>query len=53
MKMIILVKVMGKKREHLVSVTKKDFEIQWFHGSGAGGQHRNKHANYSGQLISK
>ena len=36
---------MGKKREHLVSVIKKDFEIQWFHGSGGGGQHRNKHAN--------
>ena len=29
----------------MVSLTKKDFEIQWFHGSGAGGQHRNKHAN--------
>jgi len=28
-----------------MSVTKKDLEIQWFHGSGAGGQHRNKHAN--------
>jgi len=36
---------MSKEREHLVSVTKKDFDIQWFHGSGAGGQHRNKHAN--------
>lgn len=36
---------MSKQREHLVSLTKKDFEIQWFHGSGAGGQHRNKHAN--------
>ena len=32
-------------REHLLSLTKKDLEIQWFHGSGAGGQHRNKHAN--------
>ena len=28
-----------------MSVTKKDLEIQWFHGSGGGGQHRNKHAN--------
>lgn len=36
---------MKKRREHLVSVTKKDLEIQWFHGSGGGGQHRNKHAN--------
>lgn len=33
------------KREHLISVTKKDFEIQWFKDSGGGGQHKNKHAN--------
>lgn len=37
---------MGRKnREHLFSVTKKEFEINWFSGSGAGGQHRNKHQN--------
>lgn len=29
----------------LFSITKKDFDIQWFSGSGAGGQHRNKHQN--------
>lgn len=38
-------KVMRNKREHLVSVTKKDFDIQWFRGSGSGGQHKNKHPN--------
>jgi peptide chain release factor 1 len=33
------------ERELLFSLTKKDFEIQWFSGSGGGGQHRNKHQN--------
>jgi len=33
------------KRELLFSVTKKDLDITWFSGCGAGGQHRNKHQN--------
>jgi protein subunit release factor B len=32
-------------KEKLFSLTKKDFEVQWFSGTGAGGQHRNKHQN--------
>ncbi len=36
---------MLRMKELLFSVTKKDLEITWFSGTGAGGQHRNKHQN--------
>ncbi len=32
-------------KELLFSVTKKDLDVHYFSGSGAGGQHRNKHQN--------
>lgn len=32
-------------RELIFQVTKKDLEIDYFSGTGAGGQHRNKHMN--------
>lgn len=36
---------MSKERELIFSATKKDFKLDWFSGTGAGGQHRNKHKN--------
>jgi protein subunit release factor B len=32
-------------RKLLFSLTKQDFDVQWYSGTGAGGQHRNKHQN--------
>jgi len=29
----------------MIHLTKNDFKIEWYSGSGAGGQHRNKHQN--------
>ncbi len=33
------------KKEMLFRITKKDLNITFFSGSGAGGQHRNRHMN--------
>jgi protein subunit release factor A len=32
-------------RELIFSATRKDFDVDWFSGTGGGGQHRNKHQN--------
>jgi protein subunit release factor B len=32
----------NKQMEYLFSISRKDFKVQTFRGSGAGGQHRNK-----------
>ena len=34
-----------EKKDIKYTITKKDLEVTWFSGSGAGGQHRNKHDN--------
>ena len=36
---------MKNKKELLFSVTEKDLEIEYFSGTGAGGQFRNRHQN--------
>ena len=43
-KFMLRVGIMGN-RELLFSVTKKDLVIEWYNCPGAGGQHKNKHAN--------
>lgn len=36
---------MARERLSEFSYTRKDFTLDWYSGSGAGGQHRNKHQN--------
>lgn len=36
---------MSNTRELLFSITKKDLDIEYFSGKGAGGQYRNRHKN--------
>lgn len=34
-----------REKLHEYCYTRKDFRLDWYSGSGAGGQHRNKHQN--------
>lgn len=36
---------MMREKLHEYSYTRKDFRLDWYSGTGAGGQHRNKHQN--------
>lgn len=36
---------MGRLKEPLLTLTKKNFVIWYYSGTGAGGQHRNRHMN--------
>jgi len=36
---------MKTSKKLLFSITKKDFDISYYSGTGAGGQHRNRHKN--------
>lgn len=41
----VTVAVMDPKEKKEVLFNDKDFKIEWYSGTGAGGQHRNKHQN--------
>ena len=41
----VTVAVMDPKEKKCLEFNDKDFKIEWYSGTGAGGQHRNKHQN--------
>ena len=41
----VTVAVLDKQQVHLIEFNEHDFRVEWYSGTGAGGQHRNKHQN--------
>lgn len=41
----VTVAVMDKQQHKEITFNERDFKIEWYSGTGAGGQHRNKHQN--------
>lgn len=41
----VTVAVLDEFKKQTIEITDKDLRIEWFSGTGAGGQHRNKHQN--------
>lgn len=46
----VTVSVFEVKTDKILEIKKSDIKVEWFSGTGAGGQHRNKHQN-SARLI--
>jgi len=41
----VTVAIIDGQKQNNVTLNESDIEVEWYSGSGAGGQHRNKHQN--------